>query len=69
MSIDASAPSTLSSQINVAIARKAIDVVRQQGEAAVSLIQSATLPTTTPRAAVSPVPGVNESGGTVDRVA
>lgn len=51
-----------------ALARKALDQIERQGAAAVSMIQAAgEVASGAPRGAVSPVPGVTESGLNLDR--
>lgn len=56
----------LASDLNVAIARKALDVSKQQGNAAVALIQDATAIASASRGAVSAVPGPVETGQNLD---
>lgn len=57
---------SVASDINVAIAKKAQDVAKQQGNAAVALIQDAVAISKSSRGAVSAVPGPAEAGRSLD---
>lgn len=58
----------VSADLNIAIAKKALDVSKQQGNAAVNLIKDATGIAKSPRGSVSAVPGPLESGRTLNRL-
>ncbi len=60
----------LESGLSVLIARKALDVVEEQGAAAISLLEDAAeLQRSAARGAISAVPGPTESGGNLDATA
>lgn len=61
------AQSELSSRISVAVAKKANDAAKDQGEAVVALLEGAVdLARASARGAVSPAPSPGETGGRLD---
>lgn len=66
ISPEAFAAKTLRSTIDFAVARKGLDQVEQQGEAAVSLIKAAADVGKATRGRVSPSPLASESGRRLD---
>jgi hypothetical protein len=59
----------LASGISVAVARKALDAVQQQGDAAVALIQAAAEVARAGRGPVGGSASANEGGGHIDLTA
>lgn len=60
---------SLGSDINTAVARKALDVAEQQGQAAVDLIKGVVEANQAARGSVSPVPNAGEPGQLVNTLA
>ena len=68
--ISAAASADMNSAIGIAVARKALDHAESQGEAVVSLLESAAdLAQSTTRGRVAPTPGPGEGGAAIDLTA